>query len=79
MLHRRALPLLGRVLTAEYADFFLVNVYVPNSQRELTRLDYRQQWDRDFLGYLKSLERRAHRFFSERQHPLRFCAQANEL
>ena len=47
----------GRVLTAEFADFFLVNVYVPNSQRELTRLDYRQQWDRDFLKYLKALER----------------------
>ena len=39
----------GRVLTAEYDDFFLVNVYVPNSQRELTRLSYRQQWDREFL------------------------------
>ena len=48
----------GRVLTAEFADFFLVNVYVPNSQRELTRLAYRQQWDRDFLAYLKKLERR---------------------
>ena len=48
----------GRVLTAEYADFFLVNVYVPNSQRELTRLAYRQQWDRDFLAYLKKLERK---------------------
>src|ERR1700741_475650 len=35
----------GRVLTAEYPDFFLVNVYVPNSQRELTRLAYRQKWD----------------------------------
>ncbi|MBN8246351.1 MAG: exodeoxyribonuclease III [Verrucomicrobia bacterium] len=46
----------GRVITAEYADFFLVNVYVPNSQRELTRLGYRQEWDRDFLAYLKSLE-----------------------
>ncbi|MEI9897591.1 MAG: exodeoxyribonuclease III [Chthoniobacter sp.] len=46
----------GRVLTAEYADFFLVNVYVPNSKRELTRLAYRQQWDRDLLAYLKSLE-----------------------
>jgi len=46
----------GRVLTAEYGDFFLVNVYVPNSQRELTRLGYRQEWDRDFLAYLKSLE-----------------------
>ncbi len=46
----------GRVITAEYADFFLVNVYVPNSKRELTRLPYRQQWDRDFLAYLKRLE-----------------------
>ena len=46
----------GRVLTAEYADFFLVNVYVPNSKRELTRLPYRQQWDRDFLAHLKHLE-----------------------
>lgn len=48
----------GRVLTAEYEDFFLVNVYVPNSKRELTRLPYRQEWDRDFLLYLKGLERR---------------------
>jgi len=48
----------GRVLTAEFGDFFLVNVYVPNSQRELTRLAYRQEWDRDFLHYLKTLERR---------------------
>jgi exodeoxyribonuclease-3 len=46
----------GRVITAEFADFFLVNVYVPNSKRELTRLAYRQQWDRDFLAYLKRLE-----------------------
>lgn len=48
----------GRVLTAEYADFILVNSYVPNSQRELTRLPYRQHWDRDFLAYLKGLEQR---------------------
>ncbi len=48
----------GRVLTAEYADFFLVNVYVPNSKRELTRLAYRQQWDKDFLAYLKNLEKK---------------------
>jgi exodeoxyribonuclease-3 len=47
----------GRVLTTEFADFFLVNVYVPNSKRELTRLPYRQLWDRDFLAYLKGLER----------------------
>ncbi len=48
----------GRVLTAEYPDFFIVNVYVPNSKRELTRLPYRQQWDRDFLKYLKKLEKK---------------------
>jgi exodeoxyribonuclease-3 len=48
----------GRVLTAEYADYFLVNVYVPNSQRELTRLAYRLTWDQHFLRYLKRLEKR---------------------
>jgi len=47
----------GRVLTAEYPDFFLVNVYVPNSQRELERLPYRQQWDADFLKFLRRLEK----------------------
>lgn len=47
----------GRVLTAEYPGFHLVNVYTPNSQRELTRLPYRMAWDRAFLGYLKELER----------------------
>ncbi len=48
----------GRVLTAEFADFYLVNAYVPNSQRELTRLPYRQRWDVDFLRYLRKLERK---------------------
>ena len=47
----------GRVITAEYDDFYLVNVYTPNSQRELARLEYRQQWDVDFLAYLKNLEK----------------------
>jgi len=46
----------GRVLTAEYPEFFVVNVYVPNSKRDLSRLSYRQQWDRHFLQYLKKLE-----------------------
>jgi exodeoxyribonuclease-3 len=46
----------GRVITAEYPGFHLVNVYVPNSKRELTRLPYRQQWDKDFLAHLKALE-----------------------
>lgn len=48
----------GRVLTAEYEAFFVVNVYVPNSKRDLSRLGYRQQWDQDFLAYLKVLELR---------------------
>lgn len=48
----------GRVLTAEYPDFFLVNVYVPNARRDLSRLPYRQQWDRDLLRFLQALERR---------------------
>jgi exodeoxyribonuclease-3 len=46
------------VLTAEFEGFFLVNVYVPNSKRDLSRLEYRQRWDRDFLGFVKRLERR---------------------
>jgi exodeoxyribonuclease-3 len=48
----------GRVITAEYDAFFFVNVYVPNSKRELTRLAYRQEWDRDLRAYLKKLERK---------------------
>ncbi len=58
----------GRVLTAEFTDYFLVNVYVPNSQRELTRLPYRLEWDRDFLRYLKRLEKRK---------PVIFCGDLN--
>ena len=46
----------GRIQCAEYPDFYLVNVYVPNSGQQLGRLDYRQQWDQDFLKYLKNLE-----------------------
>jgi len=48
----------GRVLTLEFADHHLVNVYTPNSQRELARLDYRRRWDADFLAFLRRLERR---------------------
>ncbi|MCK0190356.1 exodeoxyribonuclease III [Arenibacter sp. F20364] len=47
----------GRILCAEYNDFYLVNVYVPNSGQQLDRLDYRKQWDVDFLNYLKNLEK----------------------
>ena len=46
----------GRVITAEYDDFYLVNVYVPNSQNELRRLDYRMEWEDAFRTYLKKLE-----------------------
>ena len=46
----------GRVITLEYAEFFLVNVYTPNSQEQLKRLDYRMDWETDFLAYLKALE-----------------------
>ena len=48
----------GRLITAEYPDFYLVCVYVPNSQRELARLDYRMKWEEDMLAYLKKLEER---------------------
>ncbi|MGQ1788403.1 MULTISPECIES: exodeoxyribonuclease III [unclassified Saccharicrinis] len=47
----------GRVLTLEYENFYLVNVYVPNSGSDLKRLDYRQDWDKAFFDYLKNLEK----------------------
>jgi len=58
----------ARVLSAEFTAFLLVNVYVPNSKRQLTRLAYRQQWDRDFLRYLRKIERRK---------PVIFCGDLN--
>jgi exodeoxyribonuclease-3 len=60
----------GRVLAAEYADFWLLNVYQPNSQRGLTRLEYRtKEWDPAFLGYLKKLRRKG--------KPIVFCGDLN--
>ena len=47
----------GRAVTLEFGDFFLVNTYVPNSQNELKRLDYRMRWEDDFRAYLKNLEK----------------------
>jgi len=59
----------GRVMTAEFSDFFLVNVYVPNSRRGLTRLAYRvNSWGPDFLSYLRRLEDRK---------PVVFCGDMN--
>ena len=46
----------GRVITLEYDSFYLVNVYVPNSGQELKRLEYRKEWDEEFLNYLKKLD-----------------------
>lgn len=46
----------GRAITAEFEDFYFITVYVPNSQNELARLDYRMQWEKDFLAYIKKLE-----------------------
>jgi exodeoxyribonuclease-3 len=59
----------GRVITAEYSDFYLVNVYTPNSKRDLLRLEYRTQvWDVLFLKYLKNLEKKK---------PVIFCGDLN--
>lgn len=46
----------GRVITAEFERFYLVNVYTPNSQRGLTRLSYRMEWEDAFLEYVRQLE-----------------------
>lgn len=46
----------GRVITLEFDDFYMVTVYTPNSQSELRRLEYRMQWEKDFLSYLLNLQ-----------------------
>ena len=46
----------GRVITLEYPDYYMVTVYVPNSQNELARLDYRMTWEDDFRAYLNGLK-----------------------
>ena len=48
----------GRVLTLEYDNFYLINVYTPNSKRELERLDYRVVWETEFRNYLQELRKR---------------------
>ena len=48
----------GRVITLEFEDYYLVNVYTPNAKRDLSRLKYRyNEWDVDFLNFLKNLEK----------------------
>ena len=48
----------GRVITLEFEDFYLVNVYTPNSKRELERLDYRQIWEDEMRKYLLKLDKK---------------------
>jgi len=47
----------GRFSILEFSNFYLINVYVPNSQRELLRLEYRMQWQDDFTKYLTGLKK----------------------
>lgn len=58
----------GRVLTAEFPDFYLLTVYTPNSGSELARLPYREEWDRDFLAFARQLQRKK---------PLLMCGDFN--
>ena len=58
----------GRVITAEFPEYYVVTVYTPNSQNELARLPYRMQWEEDFLAYLKKLEEKK---------PVIFCGDLN--
>ena len=48
----------GRVITLEFDNFYMVDCYTPNAQRELTRLDYRMKWEDDFKNYLKKLNKK---------------------
>lgn len=58
----------GRVTALEFEGFFLVNVYTPNSKRDLSRLGYRRKWDSDFLVFLKT---------REKKKPVVFCGDLN--
>jgi exonuclease III len=46
----------GRLLVAEYENFYVINTYIPNSGRGLKDLDYRMKWDADFLAFVKKLD-----------------------
>lgn len=58
----------GRLITLEFENFYFATVYVPNSQRELTRLDYRMKWEDDFRAYILELEK---------TKPVIFCGDLN--
>ena len=58
----------GRVITAEFDDYYVITCYTPNSQDGLARLDYRMEWEDAFLNYLKNLEK---------TKPVIFCGDLN--
>ncbi len=58
----------GRIITAEYKKFYLVNCYTPNSKRELERLDYRQIWEDELRKYLNNLNK---------SKPVIYCGDLN--
>ncbi|MFJ7975589.1 exodeoxyribonuclease III [Peribacillus sp. JNUCC 23] len=58
----------GRIITLEFESFYLVNVYVPNAKRDLTRLDYRLQWEDEICAYLTELDQKK---------PVLFCGDLN--
>lgn len=58
----------GRVITAEYPEYYVATCYTPNSQNELARLPYRMKWEDDFLVYVKGLEEKK---------PVIFCGDLN--
>ena len=58
----------GRVITLEYDKFYFITVYVPNSQNELKRLDYRMKWEDDFLSYIRKLDEKK---------PVIYCGDLN--
>ena len=58
----------GRIITLEFADFYLVNVYTPNSQRDLARLSYRLEWEEELRAYLLELNK---------EKPVIYCGDLN--
>ena len=58
----------GRAITLEYENFYLLNVYTPNSQRELTRLDYRMEWEDALRNYMMELDKKK---------PVIYCGDLN--
>ncbi|WP_410983361.1 exodeoxyribonuclease III [Bacillus cereus] len=58
----------GRLITLEFEDFYMITLYTPNAKRGLERLDYRMEWEDDFLTYIKQLDKKK---------PVIFCGDLN--